>query len=114
MANQDPGTWANVGIALGGALTGLAGAFGFRRRFRTVSDDKVRREIRELQDTVLNMKKDLENMHDHALRQMEAIERLEGKTDIVIAEIFRELKAIALSLKEVTTIVSISMKGHHE
>lgn len=108
--HPDLSYWQIIGGALAGILTGAGAVFGAKKRIRTTAGDKVRTEIRSLQDTVLTMSQELKHMQEAHKAHVATLERLEQEHDVVIAELFREIKNIGLSLKEVSTEVKFALK----
>lgn len=111
---HDPNLWESVGLAITGILTGAGAMFAAKKRTRTVASDRVRGDIRKLQDSSLTMTKDIQSMQE-ALRAMSiSNEQLKQEHDVVIAELFREIRNIGLSLREVATEVRmvIRQKGN--
>ncbi len=108
--HQDLSYWQIIGGALAGLATGAGAVFGAKKRGRTAAGDKVRAEIRSLQDTVLTMSQEIKHMQESHKAHVATLERSEQEHHVVIAEIFRELKNIGLSLKEVSTEVKFAMK----
>lgn len=108
--HQDLSYWQIIGGALAGILTGAGAVFGAKKRIRSTAGDKVRTEIRSLQDTVLTMTQDIHHMQEAHKAHVATLERLEQEHDVVIAELFREIKSIGLSLREVATEVKFALK----
>ena len=99
-----------AGYAIGGIFAGFIAAIGaaFGIKNKAVQGvDKHAGEIRKLEDAVLGLQKDYQSvtssLSDHSLNIDEI--------DDTMKEIFRELKAISISLQDVSTKVEMSMKG---
>jgi hypothetical protein len=108
--HQDPSYWQIIGGSIAGILTGAGAVFGVRKQTRTATGDKVRAEIRGLQDTVLTMTQDIHHMQEAHKAHVATVERLGHEHDIVISELFREIKNIGLSLREVATEVKYALE----
>lgn len=117
---HDPSLWESVGLAITGILAGAGTMFAAKKRSqalanstRTTGGDRIRTDIRELQDKTLTMSKDIQAMQETLRVHAAATEQLKQEHDIVIAELFRELRNIGLSLREVATEVRmvIHQKG---
>ena len=108
--HHDLSYWQIIGGALAGILTGAGAVFGAKKRVVNVAGDRVRTEIRSLQDAVLTMTQDIHHMQENQKACAAAHERNEQENDIVIAELFREIKNIGLSLREVATEVKYALE----
>ena len=117
---HDPNLWESVGLTITGILAGAGTMFAAKKRGQSVTNstrsagaDRVRTDIRELQDKALTMSKDIQAMQETLRVHAAATEQLKHENDIVIAELFRELRNIGLSLREVATEVRmvIHQKG---
>lgn len=111
---HDPSFWQNAGLAIAGILAGAGAMFGAKRRTRNATGDKVRTEIRNLQDAALTMSQEIRHMQEAHKAQVATMERIEQEHNIVIAELFREIKGISLSLREVATEVKFALKRVNE
>jgi len=108
--HQDLSYWQIIGGAIAGILTGAGAVFGAKKRVVNVASDRVRTEIRTLQDSVLTMKQDIHHMQEAHKAHVSTMERIEQEHDVIIAELFRELKSIGLALREVSTEVKYALK----
>lgn len=108
--HPDPSYWQIIGGAIAGILTGAGAVFGAKKRVVNVASDRVRTEIRTLQDSVLTMKQDIYHMQEAHKAHVSTMERIEQEHDVIIAELFRELKSIGLALREVSTEVKYALK----
>lgn len=114
MADHDPWNWTAIGTALGGLATGLGAALGIRRRPRSAADDKMRAEIRTLQDMTLRMQKDQEAMAKALAEEVENRKSLEEKHERLLSGIFGEMKTMSNTLIEIKTEVRIALTERHE
>jgi len=111
MAHEDPGIWTTIGVAAGGILTGLAGVFGFRRRSRNAAGDKMRAEIRALQDEVRDVKHDLAYMKAAREEDAATLKHFEERHDQLIGKVFDKLETIGLSVNTLQTEVRLVLRG---
>ena len=102
--------WQIIGGAITGILTGAGAVLKVKSRARGAVGDKVRTEIRVLQDSVLTMTQEIKHMQEAHKGHVATLERIEQEHDVIIAELFREIKSIGLSLKEVSTEVKFALK----
>lgn len=107
---HDPNLWESVGLAITGIITGAGTVFAVKKRNRSAASDRVRTDIRKLQDTTLTMSKDIQSMQETLKAHAAATEQLKNEHDIVIAELFREIRNIGLSLREVATEVRMVIR----
>ena len=107
--HNDLSYWEMAYGAVAGLLTGAGAIIGVKRKNRSDSGNRVRTEIRQMQDSMLAMQKDLEHMQEAQKSLVAVMERLEHEHDIVIAEIFREMKQIGLALREVAVEVKFAL-----
>jgi hypothetical protein len=108
--HQDLSYWQIIGGALAGILTGAGAVFGAKKRVVNVASDRVRTEIRSLQDNVLTMSQEIRHMQEAHKTHVATMERIEQEHDVIVAELFRELKSIGLALREVSTEVKYALK----
>lgn len=111
--NTDLSYWQIIGGAIAGILTGAGAVFGVNKKLVDPSKHESKSEIRVVQDAIIAMKKDIRHMNEAHKAHVATLERLEKEHDVVIAELFSELKQIGLALREVAVEVryAINQKG---
>ena len=114
---HDPNLWESVGLAITGILAGAGTMFAAKKRSqaastpaRSAGSDRILTEIRELQDKTLTMSKDIQAMQEILRVHAAATEQLKNEHDVVIAELFHEIRNIGLSLREVATEVRMVIR----
>lgn len=111
--NTDLSYWQIIGGAIAGILTGAGAVFGVNKKLEDPNKHESKSEIRVVQDAIIAMKKDIRHMNEAHKAHVATLERLEKEHDVVIAELFSELKQIGLALREVAVEVryAINQKG---
>jgi hypothetical protein len=114
---HDPNLLESVGFAITGILAGAGAMLASKKRGQAVAGqarnsggDRIRTDIRELQDKALIMSKDIQAMQETLRVHAAATEQLKNEHDVVIAELFREIRNIGLSLREVATEVRMVIR----
>ena len=95
-----------VGGLFAGFIAAIGAAFGIKNK-AVQGVDKHAGEIRKLEDAVLGLQKDFQSVTSSLSEHSRNIDEI----DDTMKEIFRELKAISISLQDVSTKVEMSMKG---
>lgn len=112
--HSDLSYWEMAYGAVAGLVAGAGTIMGVKRKARADQGNRVRSEIRTMQDSILSMEKDIHHMQEAHKAQQATMERMEHEHDVVIAELFREIKNIGLSLREVAVEVRFALQNNNK